>query len=455
MAEGLAGVVAAVNRVDEVYENDFAIHMTLVANNDQLIFPLAVNGGSQRPFRRQRQQQWQWHLASSPIESTHSSDRATTISATSSPPAAVAWPTLAWCATTNYKGGGTTGLTNGALLSTDVFYIDYVAHEMGHQFGGNHTFNGSNGSCGGGNRNGGTAYEPGSGSTIMAYAGICGPSNNLQPHSDPYFHAASLDEINTYTNASTGSTCGSTAANNTPPAVTPLDDYSIPAGYAVRTGRRGQQRGAGAEPQFRLGGIRSGSGQQQLWKTIRAAGRSSARSTRRPGSLRAAPGRTVRRHPSVRRNPADDQRAAEFRRDGARQHGRRRHQPERTQPAHGNQRGRPVPGDRSGRNLDLVLRRRRRPGTVLWDVADTDLPPVSCPLVNIDLTTTADFDAVTPLASGVPNSGSALVDVPNVLTSTARVRVKCANNIFFSISPADFTIAGSDMIFVDGFEQVP
>ena len=75
-----------------------------------------------------------------------------------------------------------------------------MAHEIGHQFAGNHTFNGNQWNCSGGNRSAANSYEPGSGSSIMAYAGIC-QQDNLQPHTDPYWSHRTFTEITTFVTA--------------------------------------------------------------------------------------------------------------------------------------------------------------------------------------------------------------------------------------------------------------
>ena len=129
------------------------------------------------------------------------------------------------------------GITGSSSPIGDYYDVDYVAHEMGHQFGANHSYNGDGeGSCT--TSNPATAAEPGSGTTIMDYAGICG-SLNVQNHSDAYFHIVSIKEINTrftntgnYTHSSYLQCSTDTNTGNQEPVANAGNDYTIPKGTA-------------------------------------------------------------------------------------------------------------------------------------------------------------------------------------------------------------------------------
>jgi hypothetical protein len=195
--------VTLINRVSQVYEDDLSISLQLIANNDLLNLDTwaaatAPNGpcGAAACFTQ------------SQVTGCSSTTRARFVIgqiigasnydighlALGQPGGGVA--NLGVVGRSN-KAGGCTGIPTP---TGDFYAIDYVAHEMGHQFSGNHPFNGNQLNCSGGNRNAATSVEPGSGSSIMAYAGIC-LTDDLQPHSDPYFSERSLQEISTYTSS--------------------------------------------------------------------------------------------------------------------------------------------------------------------------------------------------------------------------------------------------------------
>ncbi len=130
------------------------------------------------------------------------------------------------CSATKARGGTSRGNPSG-----DPYDVDFVAHEVGHQMAGSHTWTGAQSSCTAAAYTATSAYEPGSGSTIMAYAGICA-GDNLQANSDAYFHNRSVDQITDFRNdAGTGGSCGTlTNTGNTPPAVNAGSDFTIPRG---------------------------------------------------------------------------------------------------------------------------------------------------------------------------------------------------------------------------------
>jgi len=180
--DGLAAVVTAINRVNSVYESEVGVTLTLIPNNDELIF---VDPASD-PYQNNSSD---LNSAGTQINNIIGISNYDVGHIFTTSDGGVAG--LGVVCQNGSKGRGLTGLPNP---SGDPFYIDYVSHELGHQFDGTHTFNGDSGSCAGNQRTGSTAYEPGSGSTIQAYAGICA-DDDLQNNSDAYFHPISLIQI--------------------------------------------------------------------------------------------------------------------------------------------------------------------------------------------------------------------------------------------------------------------
>ena len=206
------------NRVNGIYEREVAIRMVMVANNNLVVYTNGAtdpySNGNGSAMLGQNQTNLNSVIGSANYDIGH---------------------------VFSTGGGGVAQLGGAVHRRTrraaspasrnpvgDGFDVDYVAHEMGHQFGAAHTFNGTTGNCGGATASASSAYEPGSGTTIMAYAGICG-AENLQPHSDDTFHTRSFDQIVAFSTGATGSSCPViTATGNTPPTVNAGAAFTIP-----------------------------------------------------------------------------------------------------------------------------------------------------------------------------------------------------------------------------------
>jgi len=218
MSQLLSKVVTTVNRVDGVYETEVAVRMVLV-DNDTLVLYTTSND----PFSGNNDGGTLIGESQSVITSkigTANFDIGHTFS--------TGGGGLAQLGCVCKSSSKASGITGSSSPVGDPYDIDYVAHEMGHQFGGNHSFASETGSCSG-NRNTSTSQEPGSGVTIMGYAGICS-SDDLAAHSIANFHPISYKEITTYITTGSGKTCPvvSSTGNNPPNVTIPTVIYTVP-----------------------------------------------------------------------------------------------------------------------------------------------------------------------------------------------------------------------------------
>jgi hypothetical protein len=225
VAGALAAINATMTRVNGVFEKDFALHLN-VQNYPGIIYldaatdpySVASNGGSP-DWNLQLQQTLTTNVGNANYDIGHlfgatgGGGNAGCIGCVCTDPTT---------AEPEAKGSGFTSPADG-ISQGDNFDIDYVAHEMGHQLGGNHTFSHAlEGS--------GVNMEPGSGTTIMGYAGITGATTDVQPHSDAYFHKASIGQV--LENLQTTTCDVETSVTNDPPVIAALPTYNIPKGTA-------------------------------------------------------------------------------------------------------------------------------------------------------------------------------------------------------------------------------
>ena len=427
---GQAAVVTAINRVTQVYEVELTIRLELVPNNDDVVFvgtdSYSNNNGGAMLSQNQ-----------TVIDSTIGSANYDIGHVFSTGGGGVAF--LGVVGVNGAKAGGVTGLPSPI---GDAFYVDYVAHEMGHQFNATHTFNGNSGSCSGGNRTGATAYEPGSGSTIMAYAGICG-NDNLQNRSDPYFHSGSLDNIINYVDNIRPGVGTRTATGNSIPTADAGPDYVIPAGTPYRLTGSGsdpdgdtitynwESRDRG--PQADVNAPDNGSSPLfRSWEATTDPVRYLPRlqdlvnnTTVRGETLPTVNRPNHRWRLTVRDNVAGA---------GAVD----------TDDMIVNVVDTGTPFEITSFNSSGAAWTGGSTQTITWDVAGTDSGTINTPLVNVLLSTDGGFTYPTTLASFVPNDGSQDIVVPLIDTTQARIMVEGVGNIFFDINNQNIEIIGVD-----------
>lgn len=421
VSAGLAAITTSVNRITGVYEQDLSVRMVLVANENLIIYtnagtdPYTNTNGSTMLGQNQTTCDNVIGSANYDIGHVYSTG---------------AFGGIAGLRVVCVSGNKARGATGSSSPVGDPWDIDYVAHEMGHQFGGNHTQNNSN--C---NANPTTAWEPGSGITIMGYAGVCAP--NLALHSIPFFHGGNMFvEMIPYTQTGNGSLCPvSTNTNNSPPSVTvPSGGFTIPIStYFSLTGSATDPNGdpmtysweeMDTGPQ---GNPATPSGNAPLFMPFSAVTTGTRifpklsdqlNNSQTLGELLPTYTRSLNFKLTVRDNRAGG---------GGVNHGN----------VSFNVTSTAGPFLVTFPNTNVSIGGNQ---TVTWNVANTTAAPVSCANVKISLSTDGGNTWPTVLAASTPNDGTEGITLPNITNSTARIKVEAVGNIFYDISNVNFAI---------------
>lgn len=434
-ANALAAMNNTMTRVNGVFEKDFSARMVLIANNDAVIYTSASSDPySAASGMSSWNSQLQSTLTSVIGEANYDVGHLFGASGGGGNAGCIG------CVCVNgSKGSGYTSPAD-AIPSGDNFDIDYVAHELGHQFGGNHTFSMSNEGTG-------VNMEPGSGSTIMGYAGIT--SQDIQAHSDSFFHAVSIQQITDNIKAKTCPT--STSTGNSIPTANAGSDYTIPKGTPFML------TGTGTDA--------NGDSLTYIWEQMNNAsssqtGASSAASatkatgpTFRSWTPQTTPTRYFPRMASVlagATTTAGSEITVEALSNVARTYNFRFTVRDNRAGGSGNNsddavitvNGTAGPFSVSSQNTATTYSGGSSQ-TITWNVAGTTANGVNAANVDI-LWSTDSGNTWTTLLSGTPNDGSQAVMIPNASTTTGRIMVKGSNHIFFDVNNANITVnAGS------------
>jgi hypothetical protein len=428
VADAMTEIVIMVNRLNDIFEVELGVTLQLVDDNDQLIFTNATTD----PFNNDSQD--------GDLNQTVTDNRIGTANYDIGHIVNTNGGGLAVLGALCWDGYKADGITGSGSPTNDAFWVDFVAHELGHQFGANHTFNATTGSCGGGNRESEAAYEVGAGTTIMSYAGICG-EQNITGQVDDYYHVHSLNEMAAEIEFARQNTpnCGiRIASQNTHPQANAGSDYIIPANtpfiltgeatdanttdtltysweqYDLGTATSSKlddETDNGDGPLFRS--LSPSNGPQRYFpKKISALQRLTSN-----GETLPTTNRDLNFQFTVRDNQggsSSDQMQLTVIDTGTAF--------EVTSPA---------------RN-DVYT---SNPITVAWTVAGTDQAPINCTTVDIELSNNTGGTYPLKLAANVPNNGSALVNLPGTDGEQRfqNIRVVCSNNIFYSPSEGVFS----------------
>ncbi len=430
-----AAMVTTMNRVNGIYERELAVTMQFVTNNNLLIYTNATtdpftanNNGNQ--LLGQNQNNTISVIGAANFDIGH-------IFSTGAGGVAM----LGSVCRSNRKAQGVTGRPNPV---GDPFDVDYVAHEMGHQFGADHSFNQCSGT-----ENSSTAYEPGSGSTIMGYAGICGATNNLQNNSNDYFHKTSLSEIqNWLVNGNVG-TCPTTQSGYTAPAFTvSTNSYEIPLqtpfelDFPEVTPADASSTVLTNIEQYDLGNFQSdenlGSG-FNAGPAFRSFSPNADNYRSFPENLVLRNGFLVSRGDrltDVARSYNIAYNAREIHPDGW---GTVNSGDILTHIAAVGSTG-PFQILYPSENDSII---RNSVTKIYWDVANSDVAPINCSTVDIYLSTDGGYTFPLVLAQNVPNTGNADINIPDMAINSARIKIKATDNIFFSFSKKNVVIGNT------------